>query len=68
MNMMKSASTSGYFVHAVIPTVCDVEPPVLGFDALEKPPDFRLDGVIDAQRYAHAARGFDEFGGVLDDD
>ena len=26
MNMMKSASTSGYFVHAVMPTVCDVDP------------------------------------------
>ena len=26
MNMMKSASTWGYFVHAVMPTVCEVEP------------------------------------------
>ena len=26
MNMMKSATTCGYFVQAVIPTVCDVAP------------------------------------------
>ena len=34
MNMMKSAATSGYFVQAVMPTVCDVEPSLPAYGPL----------------------------------
>ena len=34
MNMMKSAATSGYFVHAVMPTVCEVEPSLPAYGPL----------------------------------